>query len=81
MWVSIAYLSHVMSACDHFEQGGGGEPEGALRQAIDTKFGDFESFKKSFAAATVAVQGSGWGWLGYDTQNKDLRITTCANQV
>ncbi|MCL5770273.1 MAG: superoxide dismutase, partial [Planctomycetes bacterium] len=27
---------------------GGGQPSGALSQAIHTKFGDFESFKKAF---------------------------------
>eukprot|EP00604_Paraphysomonas_vestita_P003492 CAMPEP_0174821374 /NCGR_PEP_ID=MMETSP1107-20130205/7236_1 /TAXON_ID=36770 /ORGANISM="Paraphysomonas vestita, Strain GFlagA" /LENGTH=89 /DNA_ID=CAMNT_0016038319 /DNA_START=448 /DNA_END=717 /DNA_ORIENTATION=- len=32
------------------------------------------------SAATVAVQGSGWGWLGYDKTNNRLAITTCANQ-
>lgn len=32
------------------------------------------------SAATIAVQGSGWGWLGYDKLNKRLQIATCANQ-
>lgn len=32
------------------------------------------------SAAAVAVQGSGWGWLGYDKESGRLRITACANQ-
>eukprot|EP01042_Synura_sphagnicola_P005313 gene5313-6776_t len=30
--------------------------------------------------ATVAIQGSGWGWLGYDKANDKLVITTLPNQ-
>jgi Fe-Mn family superoxide dismutase len=32
------------------------------------------------SAMTVAIQGSGWGWLGLDRVNKKLVLTTCANQ-
>ena len=32
-------------------------------EAIKEDFGSFENFKERFSAATVAVQGSGWGWL------------------
>ena len=32
------------------------------------------------SSSTVAVQGSGWGWLGYNKANKQLQIATCANQ-
>ncbi|CAN0122908.1 unnamed protein product [Hapterophycus canaliculatus] len=35
---------------------------------------------EKMGAAAVGVQGSGWGWLGYDKVNKRLAITTCANQ-
>ena len=30
---------------------------------IDGQFGSFEDFKTKMAASTVAVQGSGWGWV------------------
>jgi Fe-Mn family superoxide dismutase len=39
--------------------GGGGEPAGALADAI----GDFESFKEQLADAAVNRFGSGWSWL------------------
>ena len=32
------------------------------------------------SAATVAVQGSGWGWLGFNKEANRLQIATCANQ-
>ena len=31
--------------------------------AIQNDFGDFKSFKQQLTTATVAIQGSGWGWL------------------
>lgn len=61
-------------------QGGGGEPDGKIRAAIEAEFGDFEAFKKTFSAKTAAVQGSGWGWLGYSKENKRIQIATLANQ-
>ena len=60
--------------------GGSGEPEGDLMAAIQRDFGSFEAMKQRLSAATVAVQGSGWGWLGYDPAASQLRVATCANQ-
>lgn len=42
---------------------GGGEPTGALAEAIDAKFGSFAKFKETFNANAVANFGSGWTWL------------------
>lgn len=61
-------------------KGGGGTPSGELQAAIDSTWGSFDNFKTTFAAQTVAVQGSGWGWLGYNKATKQLEIATCANQ-
>jgi len=57
-----------------------GEPTGDLKAAIDRDFGSLENLKTQMSAASVAVQGSGWGWLGFNKQAQRLQIATCANQ-
>ena len=42
---------------------GGGEPAGALADAIKAKWGSFDDFKKAFQASAVGNFGSGWTWL------------------
>ena len=59
---------------------GGGEPEGELRKAIDLEFGSLEAFKKVMAAKSAAVQGSGWGWLGFSPESKRVGVVTTPNQ-
>ncbi|XP_037787122.1 superoxide dismutase [Mn], mitochondrial-like isoform X1 [Penaeus monodon] len=58
----------------------GGELEGDLLAAINKDFGSVDAMKAQLSAATVAVQGSGWGWLGFNKQKGSLQIATCANQ-
>ena len=43
--------------------GGGGEPGGALADAITKAFGDFAKFKEQFSDTAIKTFGSGWGWL------------------
>jgi len=42
---------------------GGGEPNGAIADAIKQSFGSFDSFKEAFSKTTITTFGSGWGWL------------------
>jgi len=42
---------------------GGGQPEGALADAIDSSFGSLDALKEKFNAAGVGQFGSGWVWL------------------
>ena len=58
---------------------GGGEPEGALAEAIAGSFGSFTTFKKEFAEAATGRFGSGWAWLVSEGGAK-LAITSTANQ-
>lgn len=56
------------------------EPEGELKEAICRDFGSFDNLKNTLSATAVGVQGSGWGWLGYNKQTGRLQIAACANQ-
>jgi len=57
---------------------GGGEPDGALRQAIESAFGSFEDFKARLKAAGVGQFGSGWAWLVHDRSG--LAVVSTPNQ-
>jgi Fe-Mn family superoxide dismutase len=57
---------------------GGGEPDGELAEAINSKFGSFDDFKSQFKAAGVGRFGSGWAWLVHD--GSDLAIVSTPNQ-
>jgi superoxide dismutase, Fe-Mn family len=56
----------------------GGEPTGALADAIKKSFGDYAKFKEQFAAAAVGRFGSGWAWL--INKGGTLAITSTPNQ-
>lgn len=57
----------------------GGKPSGALADAINAAFGNFDEFKTKFGAAAVGRFGSGWAWLIVDSSGK-LQITSTPNQ-
>ena len=46
--------------------GGGGEPRGALRRAVERDFGSFGAMKTLLSRTAATVEGSGWGWLAYE---------------
>ncbi|KAH8670144.1 Manganese/iron superoxide dismutase [Tricladium varicosporioides] len=62
------------------KNGGGGEPSGALKTAIESSYGDFSSFKTKFNTALAGIQGSGWAWLVKDSETGQVQIRTYANQ-
>lgn len=55
-------------------------PSGALLEAINQQFGSLDKLIEVMSAKTVAIQGSGWGWLGYKADTQKLIVETCANQ-
>lgn len=61
-----------------FAPNAGGEPKGALAEAIVKAFGSFDAFKEAFNKAAATQFGSGWAWLVKDA-NGDLKIVQTAN--
>ena len=61
-------------------KGGGGAPSGELSEMIQRDFGTFDALKEKFNATATAIQGSGWGWLGFNKKLRRLEMATCANQ-
>jgi superoxide dismutase, Fe-Mn family len=59
-------------------KGGGGEPAGALADAIKQTFGDFTKFKEQLAGAATSRFGSGWAWLAL--AGGKLEVLSTANQ-
>jgi Fe-Mn family superoxide dismutase len=58
---------------------GGGEPTGAIADAINEAFGSFDAFKQQFNDAGTKRFGSGWAWLVRTAEGK-LQVTSTANQ-
>jgi Fe-Mn family superoxide dismutase len=57
----------------------GGNPTGAVADAINKTFGSFDAFKEKFEAAGVNQFGSGWAWL-VKTKSGEFKITSTPNQ-
>ena len=68
---------------------GGGQPTGAVANAIKESFGSYEAFRKEFTEAAITQFGSGWAWLVKDggklkvvkTPNAETPLTTSAKAV
>ncbi|HWB19481.1 MAG TPA: superoxide dismutase, partial [Phycisphaerales bacterium] len=54
------------------KDGGGGEPSGALKDAINANFGSFKNFGEQFQVCGNGVQGSGWSILALEPVSKQL---------
>jgi len=57
----------------------GGEPKGALADAIKGAFGGFDAFKAEFEKAANGRFGSGWAWL-VKRSDGGLAVVSTANQ-
>jgi Fe-Mn family superoxide dismutase len=58
---------------------GGGTPDGALADAINAKWSNFDAFKAAFKDAAIKRFGSGWAWLVVNSDGS-IDITSTANQ-
>ncbi len=61
-------------------KGGGEPPQGELLAAINERFGNFQAFIDQMSAKAVAIQGSGWAWLGFEKNRGKVCLATCDNQ-
>ncbi len=59
---------------------GGGEPAGAVGDAITEFFGSFDAFQKHFNANALGIQGSGWSILAWDSIGQKLIIVQLYDQ-
>jgi Fe-Mn family superoxide dismutase len=59
-------------------KGGGGQPSGALAEAIERSFGEFARFQEQLTNAATTRFGSGWAWLA--VANGKLEVFSSANQ-
>ncbi len=66
---------------DNMKPNGGGEPGGAVADAINASFGSFSDFKEKFSSTTAVIQGSGWGWLVYNPSSSKVEYTSMPNQT
>jgi Fe-Mn family superoxide dismutase len=57
----------------------GGQPRGALADAIKSELGGFEKFQEDFSKAGATRFGSGWAWLVVN-KDKKLQVLNSANQ-
>ena len=60
--------------------GGGEAPTGNILSQINKDFGSVDSLTAKFNAESAGVQGSGWGWLGWNKTASRLEIATTGNQ-
>lgn len=61
-------------------RGGGGQPQGALAQAIQRDFGSFDKFSWQFQSAAKTVEASGWAWLVFEPIAGQLTVLQVENQ-
>ena len=69
-WVSLAPAG----------QGGGGQPSGRLADSINAQFGSFEAFASQFKAASVQVEGGGWGYFAIEPVSTRLLVLQVEKQ-
>jgi len=61
------------------KKGGGGQPQGALADALKERFGSVDKFKEEFGNTAAGQFGSGWAWLVVSSDKK-LQVLGTPNQ-
>lgn len=73
-WMNLAPPS------DKNKGNGGVLKDGPFKDAINKSFGDCDTMRKEFNKMTSAIQGSGWGWVGYNPLVDQLELIPTHNQ-
>ncbi|KAF5320471.1 hypothetical protein D9611_010770 [Ephemerocybe angulata] len=74
------FWKNLASSAAASKGNGGVLKDGPLKSVIEQVWGSLDALKKEFNTATLGILGSGWGWLGYNTQINRLEISTTPNQ-
>jgi Fe-Mn family superoxide dismutase len=81
----IAVFNNAAQAWNHeffwqcMKKGGGGEPAGDLKKAIDRDLGSYKEFVAAFKEAATTQFGSGWAWLMLDAGK--LKVIKTSNAI
>ncbi len=65
---------------ENMDPDGGGEPGGAVADAIEDAFDSVDTFMEEFSEAAKAVEGAGWAMLFYDPLADELIIGQMESQ-
>jgi Fe-Mn family superoxide dismutase len=74
--LAFHYSGHVLHSIfwRNLEPNGGAPPTGQLEARIEAAFGSTDAFRRQFGAAGLALQGSGWVALTWETTLGTLLI-------
>jgi Fe-Mn family superoxide dismutase len=81
----IAVFNNAAQAWNHeffwrcMKKGGGGEPAGDLKKAIDRDLGGYKELAAAFREAATTQFGSGWAWLVLDAGK--LKVIKTSNAI
>jgi Fe-Mn family superoxide dismutase len=59
--------------------GGGGEPDGDVKTAVESAFGSVDEFKSTFTDKAKTLFGSGWTWLAKGDDGLEILQTKDAD--
>jgi Fe-Mn family superoxide dismutase len=81
---NIALFNNAAQVWNHdlfwrsMKPGGGGEPDGALKQLVSDNFGSYAEMRKQLTEKAVKQFGSGWAWLVFDKGKLTVKSTANA---
>jgi len=74
------FWKNLAPASSEGKGNGGVLKDGQLKTLIVEQWKSVDNFITEFNGTTATIQGSGWGWLGFNIKTKRLEIVTTPNQ-